>query len=134
MSMAGGNTFTKGRIAVKRALRAVVSARLFTDRKCFGPGIAELLQCVDEYHSLRAAAQSMGMAYSKAWTITKNAEEGLGVKLLSTSTGGRNGGGAALTAEARRMLEAYNRYCTRLRAYSEELLAEEFGFFNKEPD
>lgn len=117
---------------MKQKLHAVLSVRLFTDQKCFGPGIAELLQCVDEQHSLRAAAQSMGMAYSKAWTITKNAESGLGVRLLSTSTGGKHGGGAVLTDEARRILGAYNRYCTRLRACAETLLAEEFDFFNLE--
>ncbi len=114
---------------MKQDLRAVVSARLFTDRKCFGPGIAELLRRVDELHSLRAAAQAMEMAYSKAWTIMKNAEAGLGVKLLESSTGGKNGGGAALTEDARRILDAYERYCERLRAYSETLLAEEFAFY-----
>ncbi|MBE7003076.1 MAG: LysR family transcriptional regulator [Ruminococcaceae bacterium] len=113
---------------MEQALRAVLSIRLFTDRKCFGPGIAELLHRVEEHHSLRAAAQSMEMAYSKAWTITKNAEAGLGVKLLSSSTGGRNGGGAELTDEARRILEAYDRYCEKLRAYGDELLASEFAF------
>ncbi len=112
-----------------RELRAVSTVRLFTDRKCFGPGIAELLRRVDEHRSLRAAAQSMEMAYSKAWTIMKNAEEALGVKLLESSTGGKNGGGAVLTENARRFLEAYERYCTRLRACSEEILAEEFAFY-----
>lgn len=111
-------------------LHAVVTARLFTDRKCFGPGVAHLLRRVDEHHSLRAAAHSMEMAYSKAWTVMKNAEEGLGVKLLSSSTGGKNGGGAVLTDEARRILAAYDRYCERLLAFSEQALAEEFSFFS----
>lgn len=113
---------------MKQELRAVLSARLFTDRKCFGPGVAELLRRVDEQHSLRAAAQSMEMAYSKAWAITKNAEEALGVKLLVSSTGGKGGGGAVLTGEARQLLEAYGRYCDKLRAYGDKLLEEEFAF------
>lgn len=116
---------------MKQELRAVISVRLFNEQKCFGPGIAELLRRVNEHRSLRAAAQSMGMAYSKAWTITKNAEEGLGFKLLSTSTGGKNGGGAELTADARLVLEAYERYCLRLRAFGEELLDEEFAFLRR---
>ena len=115
---------------MNKNLHPVVSVRLFTDQKCFGPGIAELLQRVDTHHSLRAAAQSMGMAYSKAWKITKNAEEGLGIKLLVSSTGGKGGGGAALTAEARQFLEAYNSYCAKLRAYSETLFGKEFAFFS----
>lgn len=118
----------------KNELRAVLSLRLFTDRKCFGPGVAELLRRVDEHHSLRAAAQSMQMAYSKAWTIMKNAEEGLGVKLLVSSTGGKNGGGATLTDDARAMLEAYERCCERLRACAAELLEEEFAFYHPSKD
>lgn len=113
----------------KRELKPVVSMRLFTEQKCFGPGIAELLRRVDEHHSLRAAAQSMGMAYSKAWTITKNAEAGLGVKLLLSSTGGKNGGGAALTDEARRFLSGYDNCCRRLKSFAAELVAEEFTFY-----
>ena len=113
---------------MREELHAVLSVRLFTDQKCFGPGIAELLRRVDTHHSLRGAAKSMEMAYSKAWKITKNAEDGLGVKLLRSSTGGKNGGGAELTAEARKMLDAYDSYCSRLRQYGEQLLAEEFSF------
>lgn len=113
----------------KQELRAVISLRLFTDRKCFGPGVAELLRRVEEHHSLRSAAQSMEMAYSKAWTITRNAESALGVRLLERSTGGKNGGGAVLTGEGRRFLAAYERCCERLRDYGQQLMEEEFGFY-----
>lgn len=113
---------------MREKLHAVLSVRLFTDQKCFGPGIAELLRRVDIHHSLRSAAQSMEMAYSKAWKITKNAEDGLGVKLLHSTTGGKNGGGAELTIEARQMLDAYDRYCSKLREYGDQLLTEEFSF------
>ncbi len=109
-------------------LHPVISVRLFGVRKCFGPGVAELLRRVDEHHSLRAAAQSMEMAYSKAWTIMKNAEEELGFKLLVSSAGGRNGGGAALTDEARRLLDAYDGYCAELRDFAAQRFRETFGF------
>ena len=39
-----------------RELRVVLSARVFSDQKCFGPGVSQLLKRVDELHSLRAAA------------------------------------------------------------------------------
>ena len=89
---------------MRNDLHANLTVRIFTDRKCFGPGVAELLRRVRELHSLRAAAMSMNMAYSKAWTVLRPAQEGLGVKLLRSSTGGRNGGGATLTAEGERLL------------------------------
>ena len=61
------------------------------DHKVFGPGIAQLLHRVQKYHSLRAAALSMDMAYSKAWTVLRTAENALGYKLLYSSAGGKNG-------------------------------------------
>ncbi len=103
------------------------TVRLFTDEKCFGPGIARLLHQVQELHSLRAAAISMNMAYSKAWTIIKNAENALGFSLLHSVTGGKGGGGAALTTEGEALLSAYDSFCDEMRTYSNRLFAEKFG-------
>lgn len=116
-----------------RELRVVLSARVFSDQKCFGPGVSQLLKRVDELHSLRAAALSMSMAYSKAWTVIRGAEEGLGLKLLTSTAGGKHGGGAELTDEARRMLRAYDDYCEKLRSYSEQLFEETFAFYDALP-
>ena len=110
-------------------LHAKITVRVFKDNKCFGPGIAALLHNIDEYSSLRSAASAMGMAYSKAWTILKNCETSLGFKLLNSSVGGKNGGGAILTENARVMLEAYDEYCMKLREYADELFWEKFSFY-----
>lgn len=106
-----------------------LSCRLFTDAKCFGPGVAQLLHAVQELHSLRAAALSMDMAYSKAWTVIKNSEKALGFPLLSSTTGGKGGGGAALTPEGARLLRAYDTFCSRLHDAADELFQEEFAPF-----
>ncbi len=106
-----------------------LSCRLFTDAKCFGPGVAQLLHAVRELHSLRAAALSMDMAYSKAWTIIKNSEKALGFSLLDSTTGGKGGGGAALTPEGARLLRAYDTFCSRLHDAADELFQEEFAPF-----
>lgn len=97
------------------------------DNKVFGPGIAQLLHRVREYHSLRAAAQSMNMAYSKAWTVLRTAEKQLGFKLLHSSTGGKGGGGAVLTPEGEDLLERYDELCRRMQAYGAQQYAELFG-------
>jgi len=102
-------------ICMDKKFRPVLSVRIFGEEKCFGPGIAELLRRIREKKSLRSAAISMEMAYSKAWTIIKTSEKGLGFKLLDTTTGGRNGGGASLSPEAEKLLAAYEAYCTSLR-------------------
>ena len=80
-----------------------VRIQIYKGEKCFGPGIAELLTRVQETGSLRAAAGEMDLAYSKAWRMVKNSEAALGYKLLISQTGGKNGGGASLSPEAKDM-------------------------------
>ena len=104
-----------------------LTLRLLTNEdRIFGPGVAELLERVQEHHSLRSAAASMEMAYSKAWRIVRAAEEGMGCKLLSSSTGGRHGGGASLTPEAEQLLADYRRFEADIFAYSQARFQEIF--------
>lgn len=110
-------------------LRPVLSIRIFREEKCFGSGIAQLLRQVQVCHSLRGAAMAMGMAYSKAWTIMRRSEQELGFPLLVYTTGGRHGGGASLTPEAVKLLEAYERYCRKVREAAEACFQEEFREF-----
>lgn len=112
---------------MEKQFKPVLTIRIFAEEKCFGPGIAVLLKKVQELHSLRAAAMSIGMAYSKAWTILKNAQQQLGIPLLHSTTGGKNGGGATLTPEAAALLAAYEEYCSELNAQAKTLFAEKFG-------
>lgn len=117
---------------MEQKLHPVLAVRVFkNDGKCFGPGIAELLRNVQELHSLRAAAMAMGMAYSKAWTVMKTCEEHLGFKLLNSAAGGKNGGGAVLTPEAERLLEAYEAYRQALQESAEALFADYFREFQE---
>lgn len=115
-----------------RELHLKLTIRLYTDdnRRCFGPGIATLLERVRDHHSLRAAASSMEMAYSKAWRIIRTAEEVFGCKMLDSTTGGRNGGGASLTPEAERLLAAYRAYQADVERCARERFEEAFGFYN----
>lgn len=106
-----------------------VTLRLLDEegQRRFGPGVAALLLEVRERSSLRAAAGSMGMAYSKAWRIIRGAEEAFGCKLLDSTIGGRHGGGAALTAEAEELLNAYQALRAEVEAYARERFAVRFG-------
>lgn len=118
---------------MKENLHLKLTVRLYTDdhERCFGPGIATLLSRVREQHSLRAAASSMGMAYSKAWRILRTAEEVFGCKLLHSTIGGAGGGGATLTETATQLLCAYEAYCADVKAYSEARFDAAFGFFTE---
>lgn len=110
-------------------LRLTVTLRLLDaeGQRRFGPGVAALLAEVRERRSLRSAAASMGMAYSKAWRIIRSAEEALSCKLLQSTIGGRHGGGAALTPEAEALLDAYQALREEVGAFAQERFRERFG-------
>jgi molybdate transport repressor ModE-like protein len=75
--------------------------------RAFGDGPARLLSGVEQWGSLRKAAQELGMSYNKAWRILHAAEERLGFALLDRSVGGSLGGGSNLTPEARDLVTRY---------------------------
>ena len=118
---------------MSKELHLKLTVRLYTDdnRRCFGPGIATLLERVREHRSLRAAALSMEMAYSKAWRIIRTAEQVFGCKLLDSTIGGQHGGGAVLTPEAERLLAAYNTYTTDVKRYAQDKFEESFSFYRE---
>ncbi len=113
-------------------LRLKVTLRLEDGdgQRRFGPGVAALLAEVRAHTSLRAAAGSMGMAYSKAWRIVRSAEDAFGCKLLQSTIGGRHGGGAVLTDEAEALLEAYQALRTEVDAYARERFQLHFKSFH----
>ena len=78
--------------------------------KFFGEGPARLLHAIEEHGSLRTAALSMDMAYTKALKILKNAETALGFPLTTRTTGGKSGGGSQLTPKGKEWLCRYEEY------------------------
>ena len=118
---------------MSKELHLKLTVRLYTDdnQRCFGPGIATLLERVQEHKSLRAAALSMEMAYSKAWRIIRTAEQVFGCKLLDSTIGGQHGGGAVLTPEAERLLGVYRAYQADVEAYARGRFDEAFGSFRE---
>ena len=110
-------------------LHPALTVRLYTDKKCFGPGVAMLLRRVRTLRSLRAAAMDMDMAYSKAWSILRTAERELDMKLDRSTVGGRGGGGAALTGEGQRMLDAFDAFEAELKETAARLFPQYFQEF-----
>lgn len=93
-------------------MKAVTRITFLDDRgeKFFGEGPCRLLKAVEQTGSLRSAAAQMGMAYSKALRILRNAEAALGFALTVRTTGGSNGGGSRLTPEGKEWLQRYEAY------------------------
>ena len=93
-------------------MKAVTKIFLYdcNGEKFFGEGPARLLHGIEETGSLRAAAISMNMAYTKALKLLKNAESALGFPLTARTAGGKSGGGSQLTPEGKVWLMQYEKY------------------------
>lgn len=94
------------------------------DNRFFGEGPCRLLHAIEKTGSLRAAAGSMDMAYSKALSILRRAENTLQFPLTEKMIGGKGGGGSRLTHQGKEFLTQYETYrdaCYRenLRIYHE---------------
>ena len=94
--------------------------------KFFGEGPARLLRGIEEHGSLRAAATSMDMAYTKALKLMKNAEVALGFSLTTRTTGGKSGGGSILTPEGKAWLSRYEAYTTACAETNQQMLRKFF--------
>lgn len=73
----------------------------------FGRGRRLLLEAIDVYGSINRAAKEVNISYRRAWSYIKAMEERLGIKLVERQVGGRHGGGAALTKEAREFIKKF---------------------------
>ena len=109
-------------------MRAVTRI-IFVDNdgeRFFGEGPYRLLVGIEETGSLRRSADRMGMAYSKALRLLKNAERALGFPLTEREVGGKNGGGSRLTKKGREWLALYEGYTSACRESCARLYDEFF--------
>jgi molybdate transport system regulatory protein len=73
----------------------------------FGPGKAELLALVAETGSIGKAAGRMGMSYMRAWSLIQTMNVSFKQPVVKTVRGGRERGGAELTATGQRVRALY---------------------------
>ncbi len=73
----------------------------------FGSGRRALLEEIDRLGSINKAARSVNVSFRKALSYIQSMETRLGKNLVIRQIGGRNGGGANLTADARNLLVKY---------------------------
>jgi molybdate transport system regulatory protein len=72
-----------------------------------GPGKAELMEWIARTGSIRAAAAAMKLSYRRAWLLVQETEDLFGAPVLERHTGGKRGGGAALTPLGRAIVKHY---------------------------
>lgn len=80
---------------------------LLADEIALGPGKARLLQGIAAQGSLAGAAKALGMSYMRAWRLVHTMNDCFREPLVELSRGGREQGGATLTATGVRVLELY---------------------------
>jgi molybdate transport system regulatory protein len=93
----------------------------------FGAGIADLLATVDQHGTLTAAAKAVNMSYRYAWQLLRTAETHLGRSLVVRQAGGASGGGTALTAEGRHVLEVFRELNCDVAEFADQRFSELYG-------
>jgi molybdate transport system regulatory protein len=88
----------------------------------FGDGLAELLEEIDQCHSMLEASTHLGMSYRYALHRITLAEERLGKMLVTRVRGGPKGGGSSqVTDFGRELVKKYRKAQVRLNAVLKKL-------------
>lgn len=77
------------------------------DGTFLGYGRAVLLERIRDHGSISAAARSMDMSYRRAWLLVDSMNRQSVRPVVTTSTGGKGGGGARLTDAGERAVVAF---------------------------
>jgi len=72
-----------------------------------GPGKISLLELINEIGSISGAAKEMGMTYRRAWHLLETLQSVLNEDVITTSVGGKKGGGAKLTPVGLELISLY---------------------------
>lgn len=73
-----------------------------------GEGRVQLLKAIDDTGSLSRAAKSLNISYKKAWDLIDSVNKSAKKPVIQTSTGGKGGGGAALTDYGKSLIIAFD--------------------------
>jgi len=84
--------------------------RIGTDRElALGPGKVALLEAIQATGSISAAGRKLGMSYRRAWLLVDAMNRSFHEPVITTLTGGREGGGTALTATGAEVIRRYRK-------------------------
>jgi len=109
--------------------RPVVRVHLWIEKggeTLLGLGRAQLLERIEQFGSLKKAAESLGMSYRAAWGKIKQSEKALGFQLLDKESG--NKGGYSLTVFGKCLADAYRTWFDEVERRAYELACEKFPF------
>lgn len=84
--------------------------------KFMGIGVLWLLQEIEKQGSIRAAASTLGISYSKAYLMVENLEKALNCKIVDRKKGGQDRSGAVLTPFAKQFMSLYDNFQTNCKS------------------
>ena len=87
----------------------------------------ELLEAIEANGSLSRAAEALDIPYRTAWERVKATEGEVGFRLLDSESGGVDGGGSRLTAEARDLCRRFRRVSSGIQEVVSRRFTAEFG-------
>jgi molybdate transport system regulatory protein len=73
-----------------------------------GPGKIALLKAIRVEGSITGAARYLGMSYRRAWLLVQEINNALQQPAVTTTQGGANGSGAAVTPVGENVIELYH--------------------------
>jgi molybdenum ABC transporter molybdate-binding protein len=79
-----------------------------------GKGRLELLEGIDRWRSISAAARGLGMSYRRAWLLVHSINEAAGTPFVAVAIGGHHGGGARLTPQGRLAITVFRELQSRV--------------------
>jgi molybdate transport system regulatory protein len=74
-----------------------------------GPGKIALLENIQKFGSISAAGRAMDMSYKRAWDLVDEINRICRQAAVERQTGGKNGGGAALTSFGQSLVTRYRK-------------------------
>ena len=106
---------------MNKVFRPDVRIRLIGGEPFFGPGVAELLQCIRDCGSVAAACEKMKLSYSKGRSMLRIMERELGFAVVQRTKGGLGGGGTAvITEKGEQLLASYSAFEDEVRTFTQE--------------
>ena len=113
----------------EKRLHTRVKLQICTDEPVIGPGVAQLLELLQQTGSMKEACGRMGMSYSKGGKITDRAERELGYSLITRRHGGASGGSCLVTEDGMDVVRRYRQLEEKVSRYAEEMFCCEY--FNR---
>lgn len=93
----------------------------------FGAGRLRILEAIERYGSIRAAALELNMGYRAIWARIQATEERLGAPILEKKKGGRSGGGSRLTPLGEKLVRDFRALQSTIERQSDHVFADTFG-------